>query len=196
MTRHDCKPGVTSLLISVSRQNQSSVENKKYGEKINICQQDLLEDKNVKKLACSLSEVQLLLVIVIILGSLSIARIIILITLIILPLYRVFTIMYLSHVSSVYYIRASLWLQFVVHVMSFPMINVLFFYVRTFRGICAVTNIAVFCSSLMSCLPGMLFRYFLNDFEVVLRICTCYYWYYFRFCTLHMLYFYCKVFIF
>ena len=51
--------------------------------------------------------------------------------------------------------------------MSFPMINVLFFYVWTFRGICAVTNIAVFCSSFMSCLPRM-FRYFLNDFEVVL----------------------------
>ena len=55
-----------------------------------------------------------------------------------------------------------------VHVMSFPMINALFFYVRRFIGICAVTNIAVSCSSLMLCLPGMLFRYFLNDFEVVL----------------------------
>jgi hypothetical protein len=31
-----------------------------------------------------------------------------------------------------------------------------------------VTNMAVFCSFLIPCLPGMLFRYFLNDFEVVL----------------------------
>ena len=48
------------------------------------------------------------------------------------------------------------------------MINVLFFYFSTFKGICAVTNIAVFSSFLMSCPTGMLFRYFLNDFEVVL----------------------------
>jgi hypothetical protein len=52
--------------------------------------------------------------------------------------------------------------------MSFPMINVLCFYVRTLRGICSLTNTAVFCSFVMSCFPGMLFRYFLNDFEVIL----------------------------
>jgi len=32
---------------------------------------------------------------------------------------------------------------------------------------CAVCNMAVFCSSLMSCVPGILFRYFPNDFETV-----------------------------
>ena len=154
------------------------MENKRYGTKRNIFQQDILEDKNVEKIACSLSEVLLLLVIEIILGSLSIARLTttttktttIIIIIIIITLYKVFTIMYLSHVSSVYYIRTILWLQFMVHVMSSPMINVLFFYVRTFTVICAVTNIVVFYSSLMSCLPVMLFRHFLNDFQVVLFI--------------------------
>jgi hypothetical protein len=32
---------------------------------------------------------------------------------------------------------------------------------------CAVLSMAVLCSSLMSCFPGMLFRYVLNDFEMV-----------------------------
>ena len=32
---------------------------------------------------------------------------------------------------------------------------------------CAVPNMAVFCSSLTSCFPGMLLTYFLNDFEIV-----------------------------
>ena len=32
---------------------------------------------------------------------------------------------------------------------------------------CAVPNMAVFCSSLISCFPGTLLRYFLNDFETV-----------------------------
>jgi hypothetical protein len=33
---------------------------------------------------------------------------------------------------------------------------------------CAVPNMAVFCSSLISCFPGMLLRYCLSDFEMVL----------------------------
>jgi hypothetical protein len=32
---------------------------------------------------------------------------------------------------------------------------------------CAVPNMAVFCSSLTSWFPGMLLTYFLNDFEMV-----------------------------
>ena len=32
---------------------------------------------------------------------------------------------------------------------------------------CAVPNMAVFCSSLTSCFPGMLLMYFLNDFEII-----------------------------
>jgi hypothetical protein len=32
---------------------------------------------------------------------------------------------------------------------------------------CAVPNIAVFCSSLISCFPGMLLKYFQKDFEMV-----------------------------
>ena len=43
----------------------------------------------------------------------------------------------------------------------------LYLYVSTFRSMCAVPNMAVFCSSLTSCFPGMLLTYFLNDFEMV-----------------------------
>ena len=32
---------------------------------------------------------------------------------------------------------------------------------------CAVPNMAVFCSSLTLCFPGMLLTYYLNDFEIV-----------------------------
>ena len=43
----------------------------------------------------------------------------------------------------------------------------LFFYVSTFRSMCAVPNMAVFCSSLTSWFPGISLTYFLNDLEVV-----------------------------
>ena len=46
-------------------------------------------------------------------------------------------------------------------------LNILYFYISTFRSICAASNMAVFCSSLISCFPGVLLRYFLDDFEIV-----------------------------
>ena len=48
-----------------------------------------------------------------------------------------------------------------------PALTPLYLYVNTFRSMCAVPNMAVFCSSLTSWLPGMLLTYFLNDFEIV-----------------------------
>jgi hypothetical protein len=51
--------------------------------------------------------------------------------------------------------------------MLFTMLNVLCFYISTSRSVCAVPNMAVFCSSLVSCFPGTLLRCFLNDFETV-----------------------------
>ena len=43
----------------------------------------------------------------------------------------------------------------------------MYLYVSTLRSMCAVPNMAVFCSSLTSWFPGMLLTYFLNDFEMV-----------------------------
>jgi hypothetical protein len=49
-------------------------------------------------------------------------------------------------------------------------LNISHFYVSTFRSMCAVPNMAVFCSSLTSWFPSMLLRYFLNYFEMVLVV--------------------------
>jgi hypothetical protein len=57
-----------------------------------------------------------------------------------------------------------------VHLMLLPTINVLYLYISTSRSTCAAPSVAVFCSSLMSCFQGMLFRYFLDDFEMVIII--------------------------
>ena len=57
------------------------------------------------------------------------------------------------------------------------MLNVLYFYISSSRNVCAEPNMAVFCSSLISCFSSM----FLNYFEImmfglvfglVLRVCT------------------------
>jgi hypothetical protein len=51
--------------------------------------------------------------------------------------------------------------------MFFPMTNVSYFHISAFQSMCAVASMAVFCSSLVFCIPSMLFRYFVNDFEMV-----------------------------
>ena len=51
--------------------------------------------------------------------------------------------------------------------MLLSMLNVFYYNISTFRSMCAVQNMAVFCIPLISCFPGTLLRYFLNDFEMV-----------------------------
>ena len=48
-----------------------------------------------------------------------------------------------------------------------PMKYVLYFYSSTFQSMYTVPIMSVLCSSLISCFPGMLFRYCLSDFEIV-----------------------------
>ena len=48
-----------------------------------------------------------------------------------------------------------------------PALVLLFLYVSTFRRMCAVPKIAVFCWSQTSWCPGILLTYFLSDFEIV-----------------------------
>ena len=64
-------------------------------------------------------------------------------------------------------VAAILLLLFMVLISLVPVLNLLYFYTSTFRSMCAVPNMAVFCSSLISCFPDMLLTYFLNDFEIV-----------------------------
>jgi len=44
---------------------------------------------------------------------------------------------------------------------------VLYFYISTLRSMCAVPNMTVVCSSLISSFPGMLLRYGRSDIEMV-----------------------------
>ena len=64
-------------------------------------------------------------------------------------------------------VSAILSLLFMVPISLVPALALLYFYVSTFRSMCAVPNMAVFCSSFTSWFPGMLLAYFLNDFETV-----------------------------
>ena len=66
-----------------------------------------------------------------------------------------------------YSVAAILLLLFMVLISLVSVLNLLYFYFSTFRSMCAVPNMAVFCSSVMSCFPGMLLTYFLNDSEIV-----------------------------
>ena len=65
-----------------------------------------------------------------------------------------------NHVSRVYSVAAILYLQCMLHVMLFHVSELC---------MCAMSNMAVFLSLyfFMSCFPGMLLRYFLNDLEMV-----------------------------
>jgi len=71
------------------------------------------------------------------------------------------------HVCTVRTAAAILQLQFMLHVMLFPMLNVLHFYIITFRSVCAVLNTADFYSPLTYCFPEVLLRYCLNALKMV-----------------------------
>ena len=74
----------------------------------------------------------------------------------------------INHVSKLYNVAAVLYLQFVPHVMLFPVLNVLFFYNSTSRSIrmCSA-QYGCCCSSLISCFPVMLLRYSLSNLGMI-----------------------------
>jgi len=72
-----------------------------------------------------------------------------------------------NHVPRGYIVAAILPLLFMVPLSLVPALALLFFYVSTFRSMCAVPNMAVFCSSLTSWFPAMSLTYFLNDLEMI-----------------------------
>ena len=69
-----------------------------------------------------------------------------------------------NYVPREYGVAAILLFLFMVLI---SLLSVLYFYISTFRSMCAVPNMALFCSSLTSWFPGMLLTYFLNVFEIV-----------------------------
>ena len=72
-----------------------------------------------------------------------------------------------NHVPRGYIVAAILPLLFMVPLCLVPALALLFFYISTFLSMCAVPNMAVFCSSLTSWFPGISLTYFLNDLEMV-----------------------------
>ena len=65
-----------------------------------------------------------------------------------------------NYVPREYSVAAILLLLFMVLISLVSVLNLLYFYISTFRSMCAVPNMAVFCSSLTSCFPGTLLTYF------------------------------------
>ena len=61
-----------------------------------------------------------------------------------------------NYVSREYSVAVILLLLFMVLISLVSVLNLLYFYISTFRSKCAVPNVAVFCSSLISCFPGIL----------------------------------------
>jgi hypothetical protein len=81
---------------------------------------------------------------------------------------RIYT--YIPETNNVpweFIVAAILLLLFMVPISLVPALALLCFYVSTFRSMCAVPNVAVFCSSLTLWFPRMLLTYFLSDFEIV-----------------------------
>ena len=56
-----------------------------------------------------------------------------------------------NYVPTEYSVAATLLLLFMVFVSLVSVLNLLYFYISTFQSMCAVPNMAVFCSSLTSC---------------------------------------------
>jgi hypothetical protein len=89
-----------------------------------------------------------------------------------------------NNVSREYIVAAILLLLFMVPISVVPALALLCFYVSTFRNMCAVPNVAVFCGSQTSWFPGMLLTYFLNDLLLLLLL----YYYYYHHHNHHLLY--------
>ena len=67
-----------------------------------------------------------------------------------------------NHVPREYSVAAILTLLFMVPMSLVSALALLYFYFSNFRSMCAVPNMAVFCSSFTSWFPGMLLMYFLS----------------------------------
>ena len=80
------------------------------------------------------------------------------------PLCKVFILIFLrqttKYIPRESSVAANLILLSMVLILLVPVLNLLHFYISTFRNICAVPYMAVFCSSLTSWFPGMLFMFF------------------------------------
>jgi len=90
--------------------------------------------------------------------------IIIIITIIISFMQGIYTyIPETNYVPREYSVVAILLLLFMVLISLVSVLNLLYFYISTFRSVCAVPNMAVFWISLTAYFPSMLLYYYYNN---------------------------------
>ena len=82
------------------------------------------------------------------------------IIIIIIPFMQGIYIPETNYVPREYSVADVLLLLFMVLISSVSVLNLLYFYISTFRSMCAVPNMAVFCSSITSCFPVCCSRIF------------------------------------
>ena len=70
-----------------------------------------------------------------------------------------------NYVPREYSVAAVLLLLFMVLISLGSVLNLMYFYISTFRSMYVVPNMAVFCSSLPSWFPVMLLTYFLMSLK-------------------------------
>ena len=75
-----------------------------------------------------------------------------------------------NHVPREHCVAAILMLLFMVRRLLVPALTQLYLYVSTFWSMCAVPNMAVFCSSLTSWFPVMLLNYFLFFIIIIIIV--------------------------
>ena len=80
-----------------------------------------------------------------------------------------------TYVPREYSVATILLLLFMVLISLVSVLNLLHFYISTFRSMCAVPSMAVLYSSLTSCFPGMLLTYY-------------YYYYYYYYIVMKIVY--------
>lgn len=85
---------------------------------------------------------------------------------------------------------ATIYLQSMLRVKLFPMLNVLYFCISTFQSRCAVPSRVGICSSLISWFLRMLLRYFRNDAKMIqsASIITCITLFLYSKCPVFLLY--------
>ena len=71
-----------------------------------------------------------------------------------------------------YSVAAILLLLFMVPISLVSVLNLLYFYISTFQSMCAVPNMAVFCSSLTLWFPDMLLRFIIIIIIITVIIIT------------------------
>ena len=77
-----------------------------------------------------------------------------------------------NYVPKEYSVAAILLLLFMVLISLVSVLNILYFYISTFRSVCVLPNMAVFCSSLTSRFPGIIIIIIIIITSVLFLCCS------------------------